>query len=226
MKPTKILSCILTVVLVLSFALISANAQTPSFTGGMINVGGIMYRTASDGTATLSKGNFMLKGEFEIPAEVNGYLVTSIGDYSFQHCDKITSIIIPATVNHIGYSAFYGCEKLESVTIPDSIEEIEYAAFYGCKSLKTAKIADMVAWCAAKLDGPYANPAHITGKLDFGTSTKDLVIPSYIQSVGAYSFYGCKDINSVQISEGMTKICSQNTRIAKMLSLCSELAEH
>ncbi len=206
MKLTKILSCILTMVLILSFALISVNAQTPSFAGGMINIDGLMYRTSSDGTATLSKGNFMLTGEFTIPAEVNGYLVTSIGDYSFQHCDKITSIVIPATVNHIGYSAFYGCEKLESVTIPDSIEEIEYAAFYGCKALKTAKIADMVAWCAAKLDGPYANPAHITGKLDFGTPTNDLVIPSYIGSIGAYSFYGCKDINSVQISEGISKI--------------------
>ena len=206
MKLNKILSFILALALLLSFPLISVEAAMPQFQGGMINVDGIMYRTSFDGTATLSKGNFMLTGEFTIPAEVNGYLVTSIGDYSFQHCDKITSIIIPATVSHIGYSAFYGCEKLESVTIPDSIEEIEYAAFYGCKSLKTAKIADMVAWCAAKLDGPYANPAHITGKLDFGTPTKDLVIPSYIQSVGAYSFYGCKDVNSIQISEGMTKI--------------------
>ncbi len=206
MKLTKILSCILVLVLVLSFPLISVEATIPSFQGGMINVDGIIYRTSRDGTATLHKGNFMLKGEFAIPSEVNGYMVTSIGDYSFQYCDKITSIVIPATVTHIGYSAFYGCEKLESVTIPDSIVEIEYAAFYNCKSLKTAKIADMVAWCAAKLDGPYANPAHITGKLDFGTPMKDLVIPSYIESVGAYTFYGCKDINSVQISEGIEKI--------------------
>lgn len=206
MKLTKLLSCVLALALVLSFTLISANAQMPAFTNGMINVDGIMYRTSQNGTATLSKGNFMRKGEVIIPAEVNGYAVTSIGDYSFQYCNEMTKVVIPASVTHIGYSAFYGCEKLESVTIPDSIEEIEYAAFYGCKALKTAKISDMVAWCAAKLDGPYANPAHITGKLDFGTPTKELVIPSYIESVGAYAFYGCKDINSVQISEGITKI--------------------
>ncbi|MBQ1183685.1 MAG: leucine-rich repeat domain-containing protein [Clostridia bacterium] len=206
MKLSKILCCILTISFVLSFTLISVNAQTPSFTGGMINVDGITYRTYNDGTATLYKGNFMREGEVVIPAEVEGYVVTSIGDYSFQHCDKMTGVVIPASVNHIGYSAFYGCEKLESVTIPDSVEEIEYAAFYGCKSLKTAKIADMVAWCAATIDGPYANPAHITGKLDFGTQTKDLVVPSYIESVGAYAFYGCKDITSVEISEGITRI--------------------
>ncbi len=206
MKPVRLLSCFLALLLMFSFVSASVVARTDPAGVGMYTVNGITYRTFHDGTAAVSKGNSYHSGTVEIPLEVEGYIVTSIGDYSFQNCTKIQEIVLPATISHIGYSAFYGCAALESINIPDTIEEIEYAAFAKCTSLKSAKIADLAAWCAARIDGPAANPAHIIGKLDFGISMQNFVIPSYIGEVGAYAFYGCKDIASVEISEGITKI--------------------
>ena len=205
MRFAKFLSCALVFTLLFSLICFSAEAAVAT-TPTMVNVDGITYRISADGTAEITKCNFNKSGEVEIPVVVNDAIVTSIGDYSFQYCEEIASVIIPSSVTHIGYSAFYGCKKLESVSIPDSVEKIEYAAFAKCNSLKNAKIADLAAWCAAKLDGPYANPAHITGKLDFGISMENFVIPSYIGTIGAYTFYGCTDIKSVEISDGISSI--------------------
>ena len=59
---------------------------------------------------------------------LKGY--TSIGDYAFEDCTKLTSIEIPDSVTDIGYEAFQSCTNLTSVTIPDSVTSIG-----GCVSI-------------------------------------------------------------------------------------------
>ncbi|MBO5912136.1 MAG: leucine-rich repeat domain-containing protein, partial [Clostridia bacterium] len=170
MKISKILAVILLVAVLMlftTFAVFAAptwggqnQSQSTSIYEGMFS-----YRVGRDGTVTVTKGLPAASGAVVIPAEIDGALVTSIGDYAFQHCVKITSIELPSTITNIGYSAFYGCLLLESINIPDSVTKIEYGAFYNCKALKKAEIADLASWCKASLDGPYANPAHIIGTL-------------------------------------------------------------
>ena len=70
--------------------------------------------------------------------------VTSIGDYAFYGCSKLTSVTIGNGVTIIGNYAFYGCSKLTSVDIPNSVTSIGSFAFNGCSSLKSVTISDSV----------------------------------------------------------------------------------
>ena len=67
--------------------------------------------------------------EVVIPAEIDGYKVTSVGQKAFYLNRKITSVTIPGTVKTIGESAFRGCSKLASVTFNEGLESIGTYAF-------------------------------------------------------------------------------------------------
>ena len=88
-----------------------------------------------NGTATLTSyiGNVT---EVSVPAEIDGYAVTALGDSLFKNTD-ITSVTLPASVTAIGWFAFYGCGALQSVTLGEAVSTIGYAAFDGCPKSMT-----------------------------------------------------------------------------------------
>lgn len=63
---------------------------------------------------------------YEIPNSV-----TNIGDFAFQNCSNLPSIVIPDSVTNIGNCAFYYCENLSSVSIGKSVANIGNHAFSG-----------------------------------------------------------------------------------------------
>ena len=57
-------------------------------------LGPLTYEIA-DGQVTITDCNGAAKGELEIPAEIEGAPVTSIGEWAFRSCSSLTSIVIP-----------------------------------------------------------------------------------------------------------------------------------
>ena len=81
------------------------------------------------GTGSLDYGNAAVSGtdvsgEIVIPKYVQGKLVTSIQQYAFRECRKITSIKIEAPIVNINHAAFYRCISLSSITIPRTVEVV------------------------------------------------------------------------------------------------------
>ena len=72
--------------------------------------------------------NDMLVKDLTIPDGV-----TSIGDYAFNYCYSLTSVVIPDSVTSIGKYAFC-CTKMTSITIPDSVTSIGDYAFQSAGS--------------------------------------------------------------------------------------------
>lgn len=96
----------------------------------------------------------------KIPAELDGYPVTSIGndafsnysflDDEFSNCDNLTSVNLPNSVTSIGDHAFFGCDNLTSVNLPNSVTSIGDHAFSGCDSLTSINLPNSVTSIGAK----------------------------------------------------------------------------
>lgn len=74
--------------------------------------------------------------------------ITTIGNYSFYRCTRLTSITIPNSVISIGTDAFLDCTGLKEITMPDDsnskLQSIGAFAFCNCYNLTSITIPSSV----------------------------------------------------------------------------------
>ena len=139
--------------------------------------------------------------------------VTSIGDYAFDFCSKLTSVSIPNATSigayafgfcreltsisfplatSIGESAFNGCSKLTSVSFPNATSIGDYA-FSSCSSLTEASIPN------ATSRGAYAF-----------VSCSSLTSVSFPKatSIGRRAFSSCSALKTLYIGTESNNICT------------------
>ena len=178
------------------------------------NLSGDMVYQASDDAATLVC-YFGADSKVDIPAELGGKPVTSIGDYAFWNCRSLTKVTIPEGVTSIGESAFQSCISLTEVNIPKSVETIGDKAFETCDSLTEVTIPEgvtSIGVCA----------------FQFCNSLTEVTIPEGVTSIGDGAFESCSSLTEVTIPEGVTSIgdgafgyCSSLTEVTIPKSVTS-----
>lgn len=143
MKIKKLLSFILSVMLILSVApmgLFSIPACAETATNG--TTGNCTWTL--DGTVLIISGNGAMENYWysdslpwgiSITEVIINIGVTCIGDNAFKSCASLTSITIPDSVTNIFGDAFSGCSKLENLTI-NGAERLYENSFSNCNSLK------------------------------------------------------------------------------------------
>ena len=129
-------------------------------------------------------------GAVVIPGMLGDYPVTSIGEYAFWGCEKLTSVTIPASVTTIGDCAFAACNAMAdangfvivwgvlhqyagnaaAVTIPEGVTRIGSESFWSCDKLTS------------------------------------VTIPSTVTSIGNYAFYNCEHLENIEIPATVTSI--------------------
>ena len=160
--------------------------------------------------------------------------LTRIEDGAFAGCTRLTSVIIPETVEYIGADAFNGCTGLTSITInSDTPPEIGTDAFANtgdCPILvpEGAVEAFVAAWpqYEYRIDGMQpltqiwyvtsdGNPVTMTSTDGFGAQVVSneyadgkgiLTFDGIITSIGDTAFSGCQNLTEISLPGRVTRI--------------------
>ncbi len=161
-------------------------------------------------------------GDVTIPTELEGFPVTEIGDYAFNECGEIDSIVIPDGIEKIGRA----CGSPAELYIAASVTQIAVGAFSSYCLEKIFVAEDnpkyyisqscLVEKATKKLllltkDANIPSNGSVTmipsGGLLNGRRFQKLVIPDAITDIEPHAFFGCY-IGDLYIGKGITEIFS------------------
>ena len=218
-----------TISIVLSVIMVLSCFAGMTFSVGAETSGDYEYEVLDDGTLEITKYSGT-DTEVDIPSEINGKEVTSIGmsdGYGvFWRCDA-TSVTIPSSIKKIGSTVFSQCGSLENIILSDGIEEIsDYAfyelgisniyipssvsnignsAFYNCKKLERIDVADNNENYKSS-DGVLLNKDGTNLIFCPQGRTDGYVIPDGVTEIGKQAFYECTGLAGVTIPKSVIKI--------------------
>ena len=136
--------------------------------------------TGSSYTIEDESGNPVHASALRIPANINGYAVTRIGDHAFDGCSALPYIGIPSSVLSIGDYAFAGCTAVKAIaaaadvpfsvmdgtaTIPSGVTAIGYHPFEGIKASSVS-----LPYTITALDGNPVAGCDFVGTLEIDAS--------------------------------------------------------
>ncbi len=172
------------------------------------------YIDLDDGTIEITKYNGT-SAKAEIPAQIDGKTVTSIGEGAFNNCEQLVEVWLPESVTnigdyafavcqdlarisfegvtHIGEYAFSGCMGLYEISFPDGLTSIGDYAFNSCENLAGIRIPEGVTSIGY---GSF---------YDCGSMTQ-ASIPDTVTSIGDSAFFNCKALTHMTVPGGLTEI--------------------
>jgi hypothetical protein len=206
---------------VINFAEISANAETKTYEGytytvdtstneatitkytpdgsdeKLLVIPNVFYETDSDGNITNSYDVTTIGSRAFTGKNVTNVVIsdgiTTIERFAFKDNLKLEKVVLPSDLKKIGQSAFRNCSSLQKIEIPDTVTSVEGGTFAGCSSLVTAILSE--------------NISEITSYLFNGcTSLESIEIPEKVTLINSNAFENCTSLTKITIPKNVTSI--------------------
>lgn len=190
---------------------------------------GLEYTLSDDETYyTVTGIGSCTDADIVIPSSHEGVSVVSVGDYAFNKCSSLKSVVIRKGITTIERFAFYGCSNLANITIPNSVISIGLGAFQDCISLESIIIPNSVGFIDSQTFYNCISLTSITipdgitsiGYVAFAncSSLTNITIPNRVTSIGATSFKNCSSLTEIIIPKSVASIG------ANLFDNCSNLS--
>lgn len=180
---------------------------------------------ATTGTIKKYNGNDAV---VNIPSEINGTPVTTIGNAAFRD-SSVTSVTIPANVTEIGSNAFAGCTNLTSVTyggdwsnltiqsgnpaVEDAAKDAANEQLFDFKFIlnNTAVVVISYKGTAADVTIPSrykGKPVTVIDPVAFynNSAVTSVTIPDSVTAIPDYAFGFCSQLTNISIPNSVTFI--------------------
>lgn len=172
----------LILIIALFIIMVPANAED------VYESGDFLYEVKGSGSATIT-GYTGEQADIILPATIDGYTITAIGDEAFaceEKAGEAITITIPETVTSIGEKAFWN-RNVQMINLPDKLETIGYGAFVGCNACKFRMSANHPRFSV--IDDALYDKAKRELIWTADLSGRTLSVPEGILSIGDYACY-------------------------------------
>lgn len=127
--------------------------------------------------------------------------VKEIGECAFYDCKTLSSFVIQNGVSRIGKQAFRNCVALQKMHIPASVDEMIDNPFECCPNLKELTVSPNNKRYKSENNCIIEKATNI---LICGCQAS--VIPDGVKVIGSSAFYGCHNLENVNIPDGVREI--------------------
>lgn len=191
-KSLSILLAFLMVVFAFPFSAITSFAETS---------GDFEYEVISEEDKTCAIiGYTGTAADLEIPQDIDGYSVTTIGDYAFEDCTSLVNVTVPAGITTIGDGAFWDCASLANINV--SADNTAYTSVDGV--LFSKDMIDLLQYPIGNARTEYAIPdgvINVANYLFWGCTTlKNLIIPGSVAVIGVDALWRCLSLENINVS--------------------------